>query len=169
MRQRHLAVSVIQGSLCLKNAKPERVANDSIIHELITEHPIAKAYLVEQFGNVVKVNSLEELRYTSRGVMKDGKAAGSRAMYSAGADYLVFGKAQQEQARLRVAEEHAQAERELNTLTTQRQGLTALLGLAKGVVLPSFASTQTAERAVGELELGWNALKLLDLTQVRRA
>ena len=166
VRQRHLAVSVIQGSLCLKNAKPERVANDSIIHELITEHPIAKAYLVEQFGNVVKVNSLEELRYTSRGVMKDGKAAGSRAMYNAGADYLVFGKAQQEQARLRAADEHAQAERELNTLTTQRQGLIALLGLAKGVVLPSFASTQTAERAVGELELGWNALKLLDLTQV---
>ena len=33
-------------------------------------------------------------------------------------------------------------------------------------MLPSFNSAQAAEHAVDEIELAWNALKLLDLTQV---
>lgn len=52
------------------------VPSDSIIHELVTDHPIAKAYLIEQYGPVVKVADFETLQFTSRGLMKDGRASG---------------------------------------------------------------------------------------------
>ena len=48
----------------LERADQSRVPGTSIIHELRTDHPIARAYLIEQFGSVVKVTDSEELRRT---------------------------------------------------------------------------------------------------------
>ena len=160
-------VRVIQGALCRKKAKPELVPGDSIIHELATEHPVAQAYLVEQYGSVVKVHDFETLRYTPRGLMKDGRAAGSRTFFTAHAENLVFGKAQQVKARKAAEAEHEQAVSELSRIEQQRRDLTALLGLVKQGKLPSFDATVLANQAVSELELVWEDVKRLDLTEVK--
>lgn len=159
-------VRVIQGALCLKKAKPELVSGDSIIHELVTEHPVAQAYLVEQYGSVVKVHDFETLRYTPRGLMKDGRAAGSRTFFTAHAENLVFGKAQQVNARKAAEVEHELAVSELSKIVQQRRDLTALLVLVKQGRLPSFDATVLANQAVSELELVWEDVKRLDLTEV---
>lgn len=159
-------VRVIQGALCRKKAKPELVLGDSIIHEITTEHPVAQAYLVEQYGSVVKVHDFETLRYTSRGLMKDGRAAGSRTFFTAHAENLVFGKAQQANARKAAEAEHEQAVIELSRIEQQRRDLTVLLGLVKQGRLPSFDATVLANQAVSELELVWEDVKRLDLTEV---
>lgn len=168
VRQNHLKASVIQGSLCSRNAKPERVLEDSIIHELVTEHPIARDYLIEQFGGVVKVYDVEQLRYTSRGVMKDGKAAGSRTMYNATCESLVFGKAQQEKARLAAIDDHEIAVSELEKLRASRKELNAHLGLVDKLKLPTFDATTDVEREVSEIERVWDDLNRLDLTEVEK-
>lgn len=166
VKGRFSKVRVIQGALCRKKARPELVLGDSIIHELITEHPVAQAYLVEQYGSVVKVHDFETLRYTPRGLMKDGRATGSRTFFTAHAENLVFGKAQQVNARKTAETEHEHAVSELSKIEQQRLDLTALLGLVKQGRLPSFDATALANQAISELELVWEDLKRLDLTEV---
>lgn len=168
VRQRQLRASIIQGSLCAKNTKPDRVHSESIIHELVTEHPIARNYLMDQFGGVVKVYDVEQLRFTSRGVMKDGKAAGSRTMYNASHESLVFGKAQQEKARQLALKSHEDAVTELQTLRTANAQLTGLLALVDKLKLPSFDARGEVESAVDEIERVWKDLKQLDLTEVEK-
>lgn len=168
VRQRSLRAKVIQGSLCLQHAKPNQVPTSAIIHELRTDHPTAKAYLVEQYGQVVKVNTTEELRHTSRGVMKDGKASGSRTMFVAEVSDLVFGKEAQRIAREKVIKAHLQAEEELNDLRKQVKSLRALLSLLGDVKSPSFASTTELEKAVRDIEASQADLGRLDLTEVSK-
>jgi energy-coupling factor transporter ATP-binding protein EcfA2 len=167
-RRRCSKVKVIQGSLCLKHAKPNMVPSESIINELHTEHPIAKAYLVEQFGQVVKVYSVDSLRFTPRGVMKDGKAAGSRTLFNADAFALVFGKEAQRIAREKVVAAHEQAETLLRSLRQQSKDMKGLLGLLSGLTRPSFSATVELERAANEIDTGETDLTRLDLKEVEK-
>lgn len=159
-------VRVIQGALCRRKAKPELVPKDSIIHELATDHPVAQAYLVEQYGTVVKVMDFETLRYTSRGLMMDGRAVGSRTFFTADAESLVFGKAQQAIARQAAESDHSSAMADLAKLDEQRRDLVALLGFVKQGKLPNFDATALGNQAVTELEMVWEDVKRLDLTEV---
>ena len=168
VRARYLRANVIQGALCVKNSKPERVSAESIIHELTTQHPIVRAFLTDQFGSVIKVHSVEQLRGTSRGVMKDGKAAGSRTMFNSNVDSLVFGKAQQQKARESAVLEHEAADHELKRLQGIRTQLTGLLGLLKDLKLPSFTAVTLLEPAVRDIELIWDDWGRLDLTEVEK-
>ena len=168
VRQKNLRAKLVQGSLCKRNAKPERLPNDSIVHELHTEHPIAYAYLVEQYGNVVKVNSVEQLRHTARGVMKDGKAAGSRTLFTGDAESLVFGKEAQRLAREKALEAHTKAEEELRALITEGTQLKGLLGLLGELQQPSFADAAKLEQAARACESAQADLARLDLTEVEK-
>lgn len=166
VKNRFPKVRVVQGALCRKKARPELVPSDSIIHELVTDHPIAKAYLIEQYGPVVKVDDFETLQFTSRGLMKDGRASGGRTFFAAQVESLVFGKAQQALARQKAELDHEEAERELSKLEVQRRDLVALLGLVKQGKLPNFDATALASQSIDELELVWEDVKRLDLTEV---
>lgn len=166
LKNRFPKVRVVQGALCRKKARLELVPSDSIIHELVTEHPIALAFLVEQYGTVVKVDDFETLRFTSRGLMKDGRASGSRTFFTAQVESLVFGMAQQALARKKAESAHEDAERELSGLDVQRRELAALLGLVKQGKLPNFDATVLATQSIDELELVWEDVKRLDLTEV---
>jgi energy-coupling factor transporter ATP-binding protein EcfA2 len=168
VKTRHLRASVVQGKLCLKNAKPERVPDDSIIHELKTEHPVAQAYLVDLYGSVVKVENSTQLAKTSRGVMKDGKGSGSRTMFSGTVAALVFGKASQNNAFERIASDHAQAEAQLQELQSQLTMLKGLLGLAGAVKQPDFGDISELDRAAREIEAAYADLSRLNLDEVTR-
>ncbi len=166
VRKHHLRAKVIQGSLCKRNAKPERVPKESIIHELHTEHPLAYAYLVEQYGNVVKVDNVEQLRHTPRGVMKDGKAAGSRTLFTGDVEVLVFGKEAQRIARQNAQEAHGKAEQELQTLKAESLQLNGLLSLFRELKEPNFADVPKLEQSVHDHQSALADLARLDLTEV---
>ena len=168
VKTRHLRASVVQGKLCLKNAKPERVPSDSIIHELKTEHPVAEAYLIDLYGSVIKVESAAQLSKTPRGVMKDGKGSGSRTMFTGSVNSLVFGKSSQNHAFERIAADHALAENQLQELQTQLTMLKGLLALAGAVKLPNFNDVSELDRATREIEAGYADLSRLNLDEVTK-
>ena len=168
VKTRHLRASVVQGKLCLKNAKPERVPSDSIIHELKTEHPVAQAYLVDLYGSVIKVDSAAQLSKTPRGVMKDGKGSGSRTMFTGNAASLVFGKASQNHAFERIVSDHALAETQLQELQTQQTLLKGLLAFAGAVKLPDFGNLSELDRAAREIESAIADLSRLNLDEVTK-
>jgi chromosome segregation ATPase len=168
VRQKRLRANVIQGSLCLKNLKVERTPSDSIVHELSTEHPIAHAYLHEQFGQVVKVADTEALPHTSRGLTKDGKGSGARTMFTADTDLLVFGQEAKRLARQRAEQEHAQAEQELTQLRAQLRELQGALALMGQLQCPSFAAIDDLASLVRDLDAARQDLSRLDLTQVSK-
>lgn len=164
----NLRCSVIQGTLCLKNAKPERVPSDSIIHELTTQHPVAKAYLIDQFGSVVKVPDSETLRTTPRGVTQDGKGSGSRTMFGASEATLVLGKAAKQRRLEEVKRSHEAMEKQVRDLRAELQMLEAGIGVANRAQLPTFIATVSLERAARDLDAARSDLSRLDLTEVTK-
>ncbi|MGZ8916047.1 MAG: ATP-binding protein [Methylobacter sp.] len=166
VKKHHLRAKVVQGSLCKRKAKPELVPKDSIIHELHTDHPLAYAYLVEQYGSVVKVDNVEQLRHTPRGLMKDGKAAGSRTLFICEVDVLVFGKEAQRQARQNAVEAHGKAEQELQALKAEGMQLNGLLGSLRDLQTPNFADVAKLEKTVHDSQAAHADLARLDLTEV---
>jgi energy-coupling factor transporter ATP-binding protein EcfA2 len=166
VKKHHLRAKVVQGAMCKRKAKPELVPKDSIIHELHTDHPLAYAYLVEQYGNVVKVDNVEQLRHTPRGLMKDGKAAGSRTLFTCEVDVLVFGKEAQRQARQNAVEAHGKAEQELQALKAEGMQLNGLLGSLRDLQTPNFADVAKLEKTVHDRQAAHADLARLDLTEV---
>ncbi|WP_194712663.1 ATP-binding protein [Noviherbaspirillum soli] len=163
VRQKKLRLSVIQGSLCLKNLKTERTPADSIVHELRAEHPVAHAYLHEQYGPVLKVADVEALRHAPRGLTRDGKGSGARTMFVSDAEQLVLGQESRRQARARAEEEHAAAEEELQALRAMLRELQGALALLAQLQRPSFAARADLEHAVRELDAARADLGRLDL------
>lgn len=166
VKRHHLRAKVVQSSMCKRKAKPELVPKDSIIHELHTEHPIAYAYLVEQYGSVAKVDDVEQLRHTSRGVMKDGKAAGSRTLFTCDDVVLAFGKEAQRLARQNALEAHGKAEQELQALKAEGMQLNGLLGSLRDLQTPNFADVAKLEKTVHDSQAANADLARLDLTEV---
>ncbi|HEY8034829.1 MAG TPA: ATP-binding protein [Methylobacter sp.] len=166
VKERRLRAKVIQGSLCKRDAKPERIPKDAIVHELHTEYPLAYAYLVAQYGDVVKIDHVEQLRYTKRGVMKDSKAAGSRTLFTGEADTLVFGKEAQRLARQNALEAHGKVEQELQALKVEGMHLNGLLGSLRDLQSPNFADVTKLEKTVHDSQAANADLARLDLTEV---
>ncbi|MGC3965168.1 MAG: hypothetical protein QM803_18125 [Rhodocyclaceae bacterium] len=166
VRDNRFKTRVIQGVLCRRSARPELVPSDSIIHELKTDHPVALAYLQEQYGQAVKVDTFEALRKTSRGVMKDGRATAGRTYFHAWSESLVFGKAQQARALEAAELAHRTAEREVSRLDEERRSLQALLALGRQNRRPSFEAATVASEAVREIARVADEVAQLDLSEV---
>lgn len=157
---------VVQGAECLAKANADRVPQDSIIHELHTEHPIAKAYLVDMYGPVVKVTTTQQLRKVPRGVMKDGKGSGGRTMFPFERRELVFGRAARERALAQTIEQLASAEAEVARL----ERLSIDLGNVKRNLLnlkePLFDAQSLTQHAT-DIDHARRSLSQLDLTEVK--
>ncbi|MGV3591872.1 MAG: ATP-binding protein [Gammaproteobacteria bacterium] len=89
---------VIQGEQARRDAEKASVPPDSIIHVLRFSHRTAEHYLKASYGNVVRVDSADALRFTRRGITVDGMGSGSYALFRCdlGDDDLVFGEAARE-------------------------------------------------------------------------
>jgi len=157
-------VKVIQGSHCLKNANSARVPVESILHELHTDNSIAKAYLTDQFGGVVKVETIEQLRFTSRGLMKDGRGSGSRTMFVSGHRSLAFGKAARAATLDEYTEKKEAASRQLTDFEEFAKGLKDIQRSLNGLKEPQF-NAQPLEVLSGDLANTIRALAQLDLTE----
>lgn len=158
---------VAQGKRCLDRADPARVAPNSIIHELHTDHPIAKAYLIEQFGAVVKVADSSELRLTPRGITKDGKGSGANAMFVCDRKDFVLGRKAREQALHRVTNQLAELDREIGELEEQQRMLVDFRRKVANLKEPMFDATPLVQHA-GDIDAARRALAQLDLTEVEQ-
>lgn len=157
--------SVVQGKRCLEKADPSRLPRDSLVHELRTEHPIARAYLVEQWGSAVKVESAAQLRNTARGVTKDGKGAGSRTMYVCEAKDLVFGRKARERALEETTRQLESAEREVTRLEGLQTTLADVRRVLQNLKEPAF-DAQPLTAAAADINHSRRSLEQLDLTEV---
>nr|WP_281354590.1 SbcC/MukB-like Walker B domain-containing protein [Pseudomonas akapageensis] len=160
-----LKTKVIQGDYCQQHADLSRVPAESIIHELTTEHRIAKAYLIEQYGRVVKVSSSEELRHTPRGLTMDGKGSGSRTMFSAKDVELVFGRKAREAAIERLSAEIMGLEQRLSTVRRHQIDLQEIINAVQRLQKP-LLELQPLQDAATRLESVQKALARLDLTEI---
>ncbi|MCZ8220040.1 MAG: SbcC/MukB-like Walker B domain-containing protein [Acidovorax sp.] len=164
VRAQNWRVNIVQGSLCLREYQRMTLPSDSIVHELRTENPIAKAYLIQQFGPVVKVPDTETLRTTRRGVTKDGKGAGSHSMYLTEARDLVFGQKARERQLEIVTQQLEDAEREVDRETKVKKDLDVLQGHLKGLKEPRFEAGRLSEIAT-EIRSVSRSLESLDLSE----
>ncbi len=91
---------VIQGSKAGKDAQRMRLDKDSIVHMLEFSHAVAKQYITASYGSLLRVDSVEQLRHTRRGVTADGMGSGSYSMWRCDLpdSHLVFGHGARERA-----------------------------------------------------------------------
>lgn len=156
---------VVQGKRCLDKADMSRVPRESIIHELHTNHPIARAYLVEQYGSVIKVDTSNQLRDVARGLTMDGKGSGSRTMFVTERYELVFGRAARENALRRTTAQLDEAEGRLADLQALKKTLSDVRSLLSAVREPNFDPDPLLNYA-GEIDQAQSALNQLDLREV---
>jgi energy-coupling factor transporter ATP-binding protein EcfA2 len=158
---------VVQGKHCLERADASRVPPDSIIHEMRTDHPIAKAYLIEQYGSVVKVKDSAQLRFTPRGLTKDGKGSGSRTMFVGERRDLVLGRKARERALQATTEQLEQTDREIGDLERLQGILVDFRRALTGLREPSFDAGPLTQFA-GDIDAVRRSLAQLDLTEVEQ-
>ena len=158
---------VVQGKRCLERADQSRVPGTSIIHELRTDHPIARAYLIEQFGSVVKVADSEELRRTPRGLTNDGKGSGAMTMFICERRDFVLGRKARERALQRTTEMLEAADRDISELKSSQGALDGFRTLLTTLKEPTFDAQPLAQHA-GDLDATRRTLSQLDLTEVEQ-
>lgn len=158
---------VVQGKRCLDRADQSRVPGTSIIHELRTEHPIARAYLIEQFGSVVKVTDSEELRRTPRGLTKDGKGSGAMTMFICERRDFVLGRKARERALERTTEQLETADKDIVELERSQGTLDSFRKMLTSLKEPTFDAQPLTQHA-GDIDAIRRSLSQLDLTEVEQ-
>lgn len=163
---------VIQGAKALRDASRLSPPAASILHALKFTHGVAQAYIAASYGNVVRVESAEELRQTARGVTADGMGSGAYAMFRCDipdAD-LVFGAAARERALAARRQELEQLSRARQDANEQMQESSRLLdavdrlqpvGYADGLnaVLSLHREIRAIEMLLAQLDVSaWQSL-----------
>lgn len=158
---------VVQGKRCLDRADQSRVPGTSIIHELRTDHPIARAYLIEVFGSVVKVADSGELRRTPRGLTKDGKGSGAMTMFICERRDFVLGRKARERALQTTTEKLEAADRDIQALEQSQGTLDGFRRMLTSLKEPTFDAQPLAQHA-GDIDAIRRSLSQLDLTKVEQ-
>lgn len=170
IRSKSLMATVVQGEFCVKNAAGKVLQQGSIVHDLSSANPVAWAYLVEQFGSVIKVSDAdsEVLRFTSRGITLKGRGAGARTLYTCAVKEQVFGRKAREAALLRVTAELKIAEGEVSRLSRLKDELDAVKQLVQGIREPHFDALplRTAAADISEARAALARLDLTELTDI---
>jgi energy-coupling factor transporter ATP-binding protein EcfA2 len=141
MSGRDMRARVIQGAKALRDAARIKPLPDSIVHVLKFTHAIAQAYVMASYGTVVRVETEEELRQTSRGVMANGVGSGGYTMFRCDmpdAD-LVFGAAARERALLARRTEVQRLESDRQDANARMQESARLLEAVDGLTLLTHA------------------------------
>ena len=72
---------VIQGAKASKDADRLHAPKHSILEVMTFSHATAEAYIKASYANVLRVDSVEELRNTARGITAEGMASGGYSMF----------------------------------------------------------------------------------------
>lgn len=166
LKSRDIHATVVQGGFCLKKESRLTIETDSIVHELRTANPIARAYLASQYGGVVKVADIETLRYTQRGVTKEGAASGGHSMYLCEKVEPVFGQRARAQALERVERELKAAEVDAKRLEDVQKQLAEIKASLQWLKQPHFDASYLREQT-NLIEKTRETLSSLDITEVK--
>ena len=165
LRSKNIPAKVVQGALCLKHAEGKHLPADSIVHELKSANPIAWAYLVDQYGPVVKVKDAEELRHTPRGITVDGKGSAGRTMFTCEARECVFGQKSRQEALTRVTRELDSARPDVAKLATAVTQLESVKQALQGLSQPRFDASPL-QGCAHTIDQSTQSLRSLDLHEL---
>jgi energy-coupling factor transporter ATP-binding protein EcfA2 len=160
---------VVQGRKAMEDTDGRRPDASAVLHELQCTHPVAKAFLMAQYGRVRKVDGEDELARTPQGLMEQGLGSRGYGMFACrlpDAD-LVFGEAARQRRRQWCEAELVRLQRETEALETLRQSLNAVARMFSGA---SFTPLTPLLLAVLESQLqhanASQALVALDLSSI---
>jgi energy-coupling factor transporter ATP-binding protein EcfA2 len=134
---------IIQGTKALSDAARFKAPAQSILHVLKFTHAVAQAYVMASYGSVVRVETVEELTRTARGITSDGMGSGGYTLFrcdKADAD-LVFGAAARERALLARRAEVQRLDSDRLEANTRMQESTRLLEAVDRLVPLTYADS----------------------------
>jgi len=160
---------VVQGRKAMEDTEGRQLDARAILHELQCTHPVAKAFLMAQYGRVRKVDTEDELARTPQGLMVQGLGSRGYGMFAcrlSDAD-LAFGEAARQRRRAWCEAELIRLQREIGALQALQQSLKAVARMFSGA---AFAPLTPLMLAVLESQLqhtnATRALTALDLSSI---
>ncbi len=166
LKAHKITAKVVQGALCMRRAERKQLQADSIVNELQADNPIAWAYLVDQFGSVVKAANTEALRDIERGVTLDGIASGSRTMFTVERVTNVFGTKAREDALDKVTRDLELATAEVTRLRAAKTTIDAIKGSLQSLRPLQFNAAPLREAST-DIHAARDALASLDITELK--
>ena len=160
---------VVQGRKAMDDTEGRQLEARAILHELQCAHPVAKAFLMAQYGRVRKVDSEDELARTPQGLMEQGLGSRGYGMFACRETdaNLAFGEAARQRRRQWCEAELVRLQREIGASGTLRQSLNAVTRMFAGA---AFAPLAPLLLAVLENQIqhanAVKALAALDLSSV---
>lgn len=172
---------VVQGRKAMEDTEGRQLEARAILHELQCTHPVAKAFLMAQYGRVRKVDSEDELARTPQGLMKQGLGSRGYGMFACrlpDAD-LAFGEAARQRRRQWCEAELVRLQREIEGLGALRQSLNAVARMFAGATFTPLAPLMSAvlesqvqhanvERALAALDLSSVEEQLRERDELKR-
>jgi energy-coupling factor transporter ATP-binding protein EcfA2 len=160
---------VVQGRKAMDDTEGRRLEERAILHELVCKHPVAKAFLLAQYGRVRKVDSEDELARTPQGLMEQGVGSRGYGMFACQASDadLAFGEAARQRRRQWCEDELRRLVVETRELEVLRKSLEAINRMFNWSVFTPLAPLLLA---VLESQVHYvnaeQALKALDLSSI---
>ncbi|MGH6626339.1 MAG: SbcC/MukB-like Walker B domain-containing protein [Burkholderiaceae bacterium] len=132
---------VVQGRKAMEDTEGRQLDAKAMLHELQCTHPVAKAFLMAQYGRVRKVDGEEELARTPQGLMEQGLGSRGYGMFACrlpDAD-LAFGEAARQRRRQWCEAELVRLQREVDALKTLQRSLNAVARMFSGAAFTPLA------------------------------
>jgi uncharacterized protein YPO0396 len=132
---------VVQGSKAMADTEGRSLEARAIMHELICTHPVAKAFLMAQYGRVRKVDTEDELSRTAQGLMIEGVGSRGYGMFSCRMDEreLVFGQASRQRRIAWCEAELIRLDHDIQSIDALKRSLNAIHRLFVGAPFTPFA------------------------------
>jgi hypothetical protein len=136
------SAKVVEGSRAVEDTQGMSLQATSVLRELQCSHPVARAYLMAQYGRLRKVKTEEGLSRTAQGLMRSGIGSRGYGMFSCfetdaglafGTERRTVRQAACERRLVQLGQEVRELERRLASL---KQVTTLFTGLAVQVLAP---------------------------------
>jgi energy-coupling factor transporter ATP-binding protein EcfA2 len=137
---------VVQGSKAVEDTRGRALDAKAVIHELVCTHPVAKAFLLAQYGKVRKVDTEDELARTSQGLMEEGIGSRGYGMFSCLAPEhdLAFGEATRKRRMRFCEQEVSRLDKDIAGLDDLHRSLGAVSRMFSGAAFVAFAPLMEA-------------------------
>ena len=137
---------VVQGSKAIEDTRGRSLEARAVLHELVCPHPVAKAFLLAQYGRVRKVDSEDELARTPQGLMEEGIGSRGYGMFSCRASDqdLAFGEATRKRRLAWCTQELLRLDAEIRTIDHLQKSLTLVSRMFNGAAFTPLAPLMEA-------------------------
>ena len=137
---------VVQGSKAMDDTRGRVADAKAVMHELVCSHPVAKAFLLAQYGKVRKVDTEDELASTAQGLMEEGLGSRGYGMFSCRApdQDLAFGEATRQRRMAWCEQEVQRLDLAIAGLDGLQRSLGAVSRMFSGVAFTAFTPLMEA-------------------------